>query len=206
MNVIEDEKKALAWLPGCFAGQTVYCVGSGPSLEGFDFKKLADKNTIAANHAYLYFRPKILVALDVNFFDFLTRRKHNVADIADYVLAGPDSGQKIGGNVCTFRTSPRNVRTDLPYFYSPALSGMVAINAAIYSGAKKIILLGYDATENHFYSKEWVHPSDNMPRRYARHAKHYDRFSSYRHMIVNACPGSTIESFKRIPLSEVSFD
>ena len=51
--------KKAGWIPGHFAKQDVFITGGGPSLEGFDFKRLESKNTICINHAYRYCKTDI---------------------------------------------------------------------------------------------------------------------------------------------------
>jgi len=202
-RVVDDKERGrMDWLRGYFSGATVYVVGSGPSLKGFDFSLLYGKRTIGVNHCYMDFKPEILVALDEIFFRQVFQRGHNVFDLAGKILAGPASAQIPEKNLYRFWTNSNKVTLETWRFYSPALSGLCAINAALSGGAAKVILLGFDCTEGHYYTERWRHPEDGKKDKYLSLRRKFAAFEGWQHMIFNACPQSTITVFPKITTKE----
>jgi hypothetical protein len=136
-----------------YRGETIYLIGGGPSLKGFDFNLLKDKKTIAINKAYtvapfanfLYwsdYRFYQLFKEDIdNFKGYKVTNKPK--PVIDSIINLKDTG-KLGLDI-----HPHALRNGNN-------SGYAAINLAVHLGAKKIILLGYDmgssGKDTHFHS------------------------------------------------------
>ena len=133
-------------LPQNWDGTDVYVVGGGPSLRGFDWELLADKNTIGVNDAF-----RLGVRLcKVLFFSDYKWWLNNHQDIAAY--------QREGGYCASNSTSMLPVAgTSIAVFKRIAWglyrgdslgfgwnSGCGAVNLALSLGAKRVFLLGFD--------------------------------------------------------------
>ena len=129
-----------------FKDEEVHVIGSGPSLYGFDYSKLAGCRIITVNHAYKLIRPEFNVFLDSNFYNredpqvwdnvmCMTRERHILVDrpqtSRDHVLF----------KRATFYSD--NPDTGV---YSPSLSGSCALTAALHSGARLVRIYGFDCT------------------------------------------------------------
>ena len=120
-----------------FKGEEVHVVASGPSLVGFDYKRLRGKNVIAVNYAF-----KMV--------------KHSFCIFVDKGFPRVEAPEVIEESVCVSRLNP-----DFPsiivfdfakrYSIDPdegvwhrKSSGAVAVCAALQSGASKVYLYGFD--------------------------------------------------------------
>lgn len=192
------------WIRGYFSGKDVFIIGGGPSLYGFDFSRLNGKHVIAVNHSYRYCTPNVLVFLDSKFLKEARDRGDDPYLMPWKIIAGPSSGMKSRDN-CTIVQMAQRPSNNPASLYGRAQSGLVAINAAIIGGARKIYLLGFDAKFRdglgHFYSKEWAHTMDNKEEKYTRMARNYDAFKAYKN-IFNCCPDSRLGAFPKITIDE----
>jgi hypothetical protein len=89
-------------------------------------------------------------------------------------------------------------------------SGYQAINLAFLWGAKRIVLLGFDCKSKggkpHWFGK---HPKElNQTQPYEIWLQYFERLATDLEAagveVLNCSPGSAIDSFKRISISEVS--
>ena len=56
---------------GCWSDGPAFIVGGGPSLKGFDWKRLEGLRTIGINLAFYYFDPTIAFAMDTRFLHWI---------------------------------------------------------------------------------------------------------------------------------------
>jgi hypothetical protein len=125
-----------------WSGETVYIIGGGPSLAGFNWKGLEGKKTIAINKALItYPNADVVYWTDSRVYRWYTQEinrfkglKYTIKGNAGYA---PDvkvlkRGVKFGLEEARDRLAHGNN------------SGYAAINLAYLLGAKRIILLGYD--------------------------------------------------------------
>lgn len=198
------------WMIDHWKGQDVFIVGGGPSLYGFDFSRLNNKNTIAVNNSYMYFSPKWLMFGDQIFLDYVRRRGHNLKELADRVIALDrvaldieDNIFQISGTAARPTENPDNLYNGVPEQGSIACLG---INAAMIAGAGRIFLLGIDCRfdsqgRGHFYSEEWKHPRDGEEDAYTKMVVSFSAFKNDKR-IYNCSPISRIDVFQRITLDE----
>lgn len=129
-------------------GEDVYIVGSGISLIGFDFGKLKGLNVVPLNHACFQ-------VPNIAFHVFLDTRFLAEANLIEASGVKWDAmpWQKVTSSHSTLGTRDglAVIRPSNQFNYDPNLgfytsrnSACFAISTAIYSGAKRIFLLGVD--------------------------------------------------------------
>lgn len=187
-------------------GETVYIIGGGPSLKGFNWNLLRGKKTIALNKA-IQFWPEA----DVVYWTdgrVWTWHKEDIIKFKGkrYTLA-PRSypcdvsvlkrGKKFGIEWSTDSIAHGNN------------SGAAAINLAIHLGASKIILLGYDMgrlnKESHFHNGYPTKVTgDNIYKKQFLPAfgAINEEIKGKGIQIFNACPTSKLNTFRKITIEE----
>lgn len=129
--------------------QTVYIVAGGPSLRGFDFRKLDDLPVIAINRAYEVLpKARVLYWTDGKFFrdHWLALRNH----LAPLKVAARDFLYGYGRYENYSFVRPYEMTGFTGLERKPGglrhgnNSGHAALNLAYQLGARRIVLLGYD--------------------------------------------------------------
>lgn len=127
-------------------------MGGGPSLFSFDFKRLANKVTIACNKAVLYFTPTYLVYMDDQFYDWYE------ADVRSFKgLKFTHSWNKERDDVIFTRNlGPLGLSDDFEDgLYHGGNSAYFALNLAYVMGGNPIYLFGidmcYQGNSTHFH-------------------------------------------------------
>jgi len=204
----------IEFIKNIFNNQDVFIVGGGPSLIGFNFKRLDDKKVIAVNHSYEYIRnTSLLCYLDLNFLYSLRRKCHKIEHFPFPVLTGPQ-GSYHAENCYTVRHCKDPKENNDNQLYGSITSVAFSISAALYGGAKKIYLLGIDLFFNdmnnkHFYSKDfekrklWTNGKDpSQQDRLDRMKKSFEKFEPYKDKIINLSTNSKLEIFEKKKLVE----
>ena len=188
-------------------GETVYLIGGGPSLKGFEWNRLKGKKTIAINKAIEFWpQADAMYWTDGRIYSWLKEKIHNFKGLKFTVRAMPyedktihilRKGQKFG---------LETARDTLAHGNN---SGYAAINLAIHLGAKRIVLLGYDMGNNGKNS----HFHDGYPVNATGENIYKDQFLPGFNVIkellkgkdiqiFNACPTSKLNAFKKITIDE----
>jgi hypothetical protein len=55
----------------CWAEDTCFIIGGGPSLEGFDWSRLEGYKVLGINKSFLHYPTPVNIALDYRFFETL---------------------------------------------------------------------------------------------------------------------------------------
>lgn len=185
-----------------FEGQSVYIVGGGPSLAGFDFSVLDSELTIAVNHSYEYCSPDLIVYIDNHFLKMLSKKGTRFDQLPAPVLKdkrGPAPGDCYEAHAVLH---PKDVSDTS--IYGKISSGAFAISAALLGGAKRVYLLGFDCHADggvHFYDGDWAsrgleHPA--FARRYENMMRAFDLFEGYgAERVTNLSPTSKISVFEK---------
>ncbi len=126
------------FITGKFTGKTVHIVGSGPSLTGFDYRRLSGKTIIPVNHAY----KKVpwcafKVAIDANFFS----REDSEAIGRGWTLSPAHAAK--GDGIVNFRMAS-HFSTEPGPVYAYGSSGLAAVTIALQGDAERVILWGLD--------------------------------------------------------------
>jgi len=187
-------------------GQTVYLIGGGPSLKGFEWNRLKGKKTIAINKALKFYpNADAVYWTDGRVYSWLEKEINNFKGLKYTIRAKSYAtkvnllrrGKKFGLEKATNSIAHGNN------------SGYAAINLAIHLGAKRIILLGYDMGQ----TNQGSHFHDGYPVN-ATSAKIYKEqfipgfdllkkeLAGKDIQIFNACPTSNLKTFPIITIEE----
>jgi hypothetical protein len=196
-----------ATVENIFEGETVYIIGGGPSLKGFDFRQLAGSKTIAINKAILFHsQADVLYWTDVRFHTWHKNEIDNYKGLKFTLKPGSQYSNDI--NVLK-KGKAYGIETDAQTLAHGNNSGYAAINLAYHLGAKRIILLGFDMAskggDSHFH--------DGYPTRSAGDRMYQDKFipgfkqmqselSSTGVTVLNASPYSKLTVFPKITLEQ----
>lgn len=204
----QKRRRRADWINNHFEGEDVFIVGGGPSLSGFDFSRLDDKNVVAVNHAYMYVRADVLVFLDASFLGIVRDRGHRLKDWPFKIIAGPSSNMQHDEQTTIIVYEPdKPTMSDPSQLYGRASSALVALNAALYMTSARIFLLGIDCCfqdgRGHFFSDQWAHPRDssNHEPSYMRMAEKFNKFSRFKN-VYNCSPISRVNTFRYMDIED----
>lgn len=188
-------------------GSTVFILGGGPSLKGFDAEVIRGKGkVIAINDAGLYIAPwaDVLYFSDMRWYEW-NRDKMHLFQGKEFISRNKaymkPKHVKVAKWSFEYGIHPHSARL------GGWCSGGTAIDLAFKRGAKLIILLGYDMNDEG--EKNWHdnHQAEPLPGRKAEKfiptikkgapvlAKHGVR-------VFNATPGSALTCFPIVTLEE----
>ncbi|MCK5640805.1 MAG: hypothetical protein KAJ19_08410, partial [Gammaproteobacteria bacterium] len=149
---------------------TIYIIGGGPSLIGFDWALLAGKSCIAVNKAYQVIDADYIYFSDLRFW--LAHQK----ELRD-TRATKITGAKVEDSCLinfTF-TGMKGLETKPNQIRSGNNSGYAAMNVAYHLGATRIILLGFDMKfkndKSHWHEG---HEVENMERTYNKMLPYFE--------------------------------
>ena len=185
-----------------FKGQDVYIIGGGPSLNGFKWDKLLNKNTIGCNSA---FRLGSRVC-GICFFSDYAWFEEFYKELKNYK-----------GTLITHYPKYKDAPEDWLYWmprgtskglYADRLSycgntGCGAINLALLLGAQRVFLLGIDCKAGKDNKQNW-HPwqiEELKPSVYAKHLKGFELLAEALpevfpgREVINLTEGSAIPFF-----------
>lgn len=199
-----------------WTGRTVYVVGGGPSLSGFDFSTIRGYPSVGANDAGMLADTDVLITIDKNYF------RHRCEDMQRRAL----SGKRVYAGL-----SPAPVNQHFPQEITYLKhdrgegvsegrgkvhglnSGYAAMNLAFLAGATEIRLLGFDfnfkAGGSHFYGDYPWHRQSN-DRQIRKWAVQFERAAAQMQQhgvqVLNFVgpQGSSVESFPTVPLEEIA--
>jgi len=209
-------EKSLQQFSDLIKGETVFIVGGGPSLKGFDFTKLNGKLTIAINSAMYFLQPTAVFWCDGR---WAAQNDDKLSAMDCYKIgvittnAPPTDNTRnrytLGRSFPIYRTGIEGYDPNV-YRVRGNNSGSMAINMACNMGAKRIILLGFDVSvvgnESHFHQNlqdrigDQVYTNDFLP-----------NFKSlYREMqqhrvnteVLNASMVSRLDMFTKIKIED----
>lgn len=191
---------------------TYYIIGGGPSLKGFDFNMLWDKNVLAINKAFLSVPwANAVYFSDKRFFEWFP----SVVQHCGRKFTGDSRVQHSDITDCKFTgmlgldREPWNLRHGNN-------SGHAAINLAFHFGAKRIILLGYDMGlvegESHYHGGYEVDGKkvEVLERTYRdKMAPLFEPLAidikNRGVQVINACPQSKLEVFEKWTIEEALY-
>lgn len=152
-----------------FLNQSVYVIGGGNSLRGFDYSFLKNKTTIAINSAYKFVpNPSIIYFMDQSWALKHEQEllNHPAPKYTSYPTIVPEPS--VCGSKPLLHTGNFGYDND-PWCVRGNNSGVQAINFVANHGAKEIILLGFDFGKvdgrSHFHD-EYIQDSDHVYQMY----------------------------------------
>lgn len=197
---------AQAWpLQPILAGETVFVIGGGASLRGFDFGRLAGLRTIAVNQAAAHVAtPDMLFFTDTNWFEANEALVRGWPGIA--FTASRESKRRHAGL--------RQVLTTATNDFPPGLvrrgrsSGHTAVGLAIALGAPLTVLLGFDMHaepgRSHFHDEYRTWDAAMYAREFIPSFAGWDRGArALGATVLNATPGSALDEFRRADLADL---
>lgn len=127
-----------------YSGKSVFVVGSGPSLTGFDFSQLIGREVIAVNHAYKLTPHQVHTFYDQTFLTEAAKDGYDYTKHPAHILASKSSGCVESENVTIYRRSNMVSRKIEQGLYCGYSSAQAAVNFALIMGARAVYLLGVD--------------------------------------------------------------
>jgi hypothetical protein len=177
----------------------VFIIASGPSLEGFDFKKLDNELTIGINYIFRYYTPSILHWLDEKVY--LENNHKQIVDKLNCLKVTKYDSVSNTYNVYALPISPTFQGKDglSKGLYHRFLTGLTAISLAIALDVfDEIYLLGYDGQfkdkKGHFYHQDFQHKGDSREHVFKQGVTYFNKFSDLKN-IYNCSPISLIKVF-----------
>jgi len=192
MNYVE-------FITGKFTGKTVHIVGSGPSLTGFDYRKLSGRTIIPVNHAYKKVPGYAFkVAIDANFFN-----REDAEAIGRGLTLSPAHAAK-GPGVINFRMASHFSAEPGPV-YAYGSSGLATVTIALQGGAERVILWGLDYCfldgRHHATQGEFKHSQgEGREHIFSAQASKFAVFPAEK--ILNASQASRITYFQKVTIDE----
>lgn len=132
---------------------TVFIIGGGPSLKGFDFSKISDKHIIGVNNAFM-----LGDFVDVCWFGDVNWYERNKSQLDNFKGLKYHCCNRSASRPDTIRYTrgkPQGIDKDPTKVAWNNNSGGSAINLAYHLGAARIILLGFDMKFNEFGENNW---------------------------------------------------
>jgi len=206
-------KQRKPWpVPKLWPGETVFIIGGGPSLKGFDFTPLHGKRVIGVNQAF-----RLGNWVDLVYFGdcgFWSQNKEALTQYTGLIVTSCTRVPPLGDGWPRVRRVGRSKNMGIEYKQKGYISwnrnsGGSAINLAYWLGAKRVVLLGFD-----------MKPDGNQHNWHDHYGKRAAGFNPYKaHLlgfkviakeaktlgmeILNANPDSMIPDFSKLPFDKV---
>lgn len=135
-------------------GRSVYILGGGPSLRGFDFESLRGCGHVVAVNDAIFAAPWADTAITIDII-WLANRVNALRHFdGEMIAAVPDDFEPVDAPVrYVLRRPGAMVSERMGIVYTGDNSGFAALGMAIMRGASRIALLGYDMTApGHFHA------------------------------------------------------
>ena len=193
--------------------RTIWIVGGGPSLLGFDFNLLKNEFTIGVNRSCFAANTKACFSLDKSWIGG-NIEKLNKDYAGEIYLASPVNVIEKLQPKCPrakfinrIRHTGLSLRTD---YITGTNSGFGALNLSVLKGAKKIILLGFDmklGKDRTHWHEGYVRKEAKRELCYLRWKHDFETASSQCRdlgiMVINGNPDSEIHGFDKQPLEKI---
>lgn len=208
MILSRKEGELLSRVERLWEGETVVCAATGPSLsaEQIEIVRAAGVRLIAVNDAYLRAPfADVCYFADVKWHGWHAKRPEFAAFAGQKcsIFIGVDP--KLPGVHLLKQAEYTGLSTTPTEIVTGSNSGYQAVNIAALSGAKRIVLIGYDAAPrngaDHFFG---AHPDKSHPPYDVVRARFRDLVEPLKKIgvtVLNATPGSQISAFERVDLA-----
>lgn len=195
---------------GDWAGRRCFIIGGGPSLKGFDWRRLDGELTIGINRAIEFMSPTISLSIDRRWYDWTTtgalgeEAKRRYAEFFGHKAMVSFDGYQYPDPVVTYGCPPNANKLSASLKHGLCTggnSGLAALNLALCLGADPIYLLGFDCNSD---SPAQEHYHDGYPE--MQRGKVYKKFVAHfnlvadqakkRARIINVNPNSGLQCFE----------
>lgn len=196
-------------IPPLWAGETVYIIGGGPSINDLDLGPLKEKRTIGVNVAFKHY-PWVDVVYfgDCSLYtalkdDLLLYRGLKLSSCGRVPAKGWPGVKRVSrGRPSGIETSRRD------RIAWNSCSGSSAINIAYWLGAKRIVLLGFDmrrVEKKKNFHGDYPHEDPNLSP-FKRYLRHFPKIATDAKRlgieILNCSDVSLIEQFPKVKLED----
>jgi len=190
-----------------FKGKTVYVIGGGPSLQGFNWNSLSNKSVIAINKSFMSIpTAQVIYWTDARFYRWY-KKDIDASNAVKYTI---NSGAPYTNDVRLLKKGIRHgLETDNRSLAHGDNSGYAAINLAYHLGATRIVLLGFDMGGNgnktHFHDGYPVNPTSKhiYEKRFVVSFPHIaEELKKKGIKVYNASERSTLTCFTKISLEK----
>lgn len=180
-----------------FLGETIFIVGGGPSLKDFNFELLKNRVVIAVNKAFLYLPfAQALYWSDSSFYDSFKKEIHEFKGIKVTKNPSPKAEDIIN----VVETGREGLELEPNGIRNGGNSGYAAINLAYHLGAKKIVLMGFDAKNGAGGNSHW---HDGYGKKGASDEVMQRNWLPHYSSIVNALEERRVKIYNTSILSEI---
>ena len=199
-------------LNGVWKDETVFIIGGGPSLIGFDFTPIHERKVIGVNNSYR-FGDWVDVCWfgDLKWFHWHQKElRQSFKGIVAHCNTRSDL-RALKWTACFARESSRGLSTKPNTVRWNRCSGLSAINLAYHMGASTVFLLGFDMKHNGV-QKNWhldhmedqsVEKADDRYVRFLSMCKYIKRDAIKLNLkIINGNPDSAIKEFPKMTLNQ----
>jgi len=196
-----------------------FVVGSSVAGRGLDLNLLDGKHTIGVNHMIEYYNKfEWFVFQDLRFWQTTTC---DLTKFKGRIFTSNNIPVNLDGkldNVCKFipvQTSSRVTTCIENGLFARPLTGLVALNLAICSGANRIYMIGMDMPKNFIryfkdgnssHYREDYNGEDKTKKSIMNTVSRlelFKKFIPFSDRIYNVCPGGTMDWFTQISLDEM---
>lgn len=199
-------------IPRIFEGKTVFVVAGGPSLRGFNFRRLDGRNVIAINRGYEVLpEAQVLWWSDARFWRHhrMGLITHNARWKATGDVGYVDSDILPAWVVRYHFTGHAGLDPEPTNLRTGNNSSFAAIHLAAHIGARRIVLLGVDmrhgpAGETHFHEGHGVlHLEETMTKLMIPYFESLAGPLAERGIeVINASPDSALAIWPRVTIDE----
>ncbi len=198
---------------GQWAGQPAFVIGGGPSLRGFDYRVLRDRNTIGLNWGFLA-DPSVTLVMDKRNLNKIVATDHyrNYEGATVWASAYADTQLGVGPfNVVSVPRAQKWSRRLQDGLYVGSFdghnAGLAGLQLAEILGADPIYLLGYDMKGEAGKTSNWhdKYPADWKADEdcYARYARDIaEIYPLMKARVINLNPDSGLRFFQFGTLEE----
>jgi len=189
-------------------GETVFIIGGGPSLKELDFNRLKSKRTIAINKAFFsHPTADMLYWTDSRVYSWY---KTDIDKFKGHKYTTKPYGNVTQSVKVLKNTGKSGLEFDPSGIRHGNNSGHAAINIAYHTGAKRIVLLGFDMKNtaggvSHFHDGYPIKSTRNDTYAKSMIPEFFfiaDALEKKGVKVINACPNSELKIFPRMSIDQ----
>jgi len=190
--------------------RTVFLVGGGPSLRGFDFSRLIGRGYVVGVNQAMLELPELCAGVSMD-HRFIEHRRVEIGALAAFVpiYLATSKLAPIEDAIYLRHRAAAGLSDDPSEISRGSTSGYCALNIATLKRARRIVLLGYDYGETehaHWHDAYPWHVRDANAQSWPVWAMQYEAAAEHCRKrgieVINASPVSRIEAFPKCTVME----